>query len=120
MAQFAGQLAALAVAGSDPKTDAVAITTMHAAKGLEWDHVIVAGLSEGLMPISYAQTQAEIEEERRLLYVAMTRARKSLLLTRSASSGRNRRLPSRFLAEIGGRKDRPDTDTLPGVEPDAT
>ena len=120
MAQFAGQLAALAVAKSDPKTDAVTISTMHAAKGLEWDHVIVAGLSEGLMPISYAQTSAQIEEERRLLYVAMTRARKSLLLTRSASSGRNRRLPSRFLAEIWGRRDRPDTDTLPEVEPDAT
>lgn len=119
MAQFAQQLVALAEAKSDPKTDAVTIMTMHAAKGLEWDHVIVAGLSEGLLPISYAQSESEIEEERRLLYVAITRARTSLLLTRSAASGRSPRAPSRFLAALLAPTGRPDTDTSQGAQRDA-
>lgn len=100
MRQFSQQLDALAASDSDPKTNAVTIATMHAAKGLEWDHVIVAGLSEGLMPISYARTDAEIDEERRLLYVAVTRARESITLTRSEASGHSRRAPSRFLRSL--------------------
>ena len=100
MRQFAQQLDALAAADSDPKTNAVTITTMHAAKGLEWDHVLVAGLSEGLMPISYARSEAEIDEERRLLYVAVTRSRESLTLTRSAASGHSQREASRFLQSL--------------------
>jgi DNA helicase-2/ATP-dependent DNA helicase PcrA len=58
--------------------DRVVLTTFHRAKGLQWPTVIVAGLSEGLMPIASAQTQAAIEEERRLLYVALTRAEEEL------------------------------------------
>ncbi|MCK7514793.1 MAG: hypothetical protein MZV70_69520 [Desulfobacterales bacterium] len=85
--------------------------TVHAAKGLEFDYVFVAGLEEGLFPFTqYEETTQEdlirsrIEEERRLLYVAVTRARIGLSLWRAkARTFRGRRLalpPSRFLAEI--------------------
>ena len=81
------------------------LATMHAAKGLEWDSVHIAGLSEGLLPIWYAETQDELDEERRLLYVAVTRARKRLRLTHAQYGGRRdaERPASRFLAELGTR-----------------
>ncbi len=97
--------------GSDPRDEAVRLLTVHAAKGLEFDHVFVAGLEEGLFPFTlYEETaagpalEARIEEERRLLYVALTRARRGLFLWRARErTFRGRRLalpPSRFLAEI--------------------
>ena len=61
--------------------DAVQIVTFHAAKGLEWPMVHVAGLEEGFVPISHASDDDEIDEERRLLYVALTRARDELSCT---------------------------------------
>ena len=64
-----------------PVADGVTLATLHAAKGLEWDSVFLAGLQEGTLPFSYAETPAEIEEERRLLYVGMTRARLDLALS---------------------------------------
>ena len=64
-----------------PSANAVTLATIHAAKGLEWDAVFVVGLSEGLLPISHAQTPADFAEERRLLYVAVTRARTYLRLS---------------------------------------
>jgi DNA helicase-2/ATP-dependent DNA helicase PcrA len=76
---------------------------MHAAKGLEWDAVLIPGLVEGIMPIVHARTAEAIEEERRLLYVAVTRARVRLLLswaparTPGAEASRQR---SRFLAAL--------------------
>jgi DNA helicase-2/ATP-dependent DNA helicase PcrA len=73
---------------------------MHAAKGLEWDAVFIAGLSEGLMPISLAETDDALEEERRLLYVAVTRAREHLALSFARSrneGGRASRKRTRFL-----------------------
>ncbi len=61
--------------------DAVALATFHAAKGLEWDIVHISGLEEGLVPITYAETGAQLAEEDRLLYVGITRARKQLFLS---------------------------------------
>ena len=54
--------------------DSVDLVTFHAAKGLEWPVVHLAGLEEGLVPIHHADTEDDIDEERRLLYVALTRA----------------------------------------------
>jgi DNA helicase-2/ATP-dependent DNA helicase PcrA len=83
-----------------PVADGVTLATFHAAKGLEWDSVFLCGLQDGTLPITYADTPEAVEEERRLLYVGMTRARIDLRL--SWAMARNpgqaaRRKPSRFL-----------------------
>ena len=85
----------------EPTKEAVTLSTIHAAKGLEWQVVYVLGLTEGYLPIAYAQSDAAIEEERRLLYVAITRARQALSLSYSQRdiSGRPS-APSRFLRAI--------------------
>ena len=78
---------------------------MHAAKGLEWNAVLLPGLVEGLMPIVHARTADAIEEERRLLYVAVSRAREHLQprpgrrLQSPRPDPRRVSLPSRFLDE---------------------
>ena len=82
----------------------VAVMTVHAAKGLEFDAVFLAGLWEGLFPHSFSlESSSQLEEERRLFYVGMTRARKRLQLS-SAPGGapylRSRGGPSRFLREV--------------------
>jgi DNA helicase-2/ATP-dependent DNA helicase PcrA len=59
-------------------SDRVVLTTFHRAKGLQWPTVIILGLGEGLMPIASAQTEAAVNEERRLLYVALTRSEEEL------------------------------------------
>lgn len=71
-------LATLQAEGADAPTDAVTIATFHAAKGLEWPVVHLAGLEDGLVPISHARTRTARAEEARLLYVAMTRAGEEL------------------------------------------
>jgi DNA helicase-2/ATP-dependent DNA helicase PcrA len=86
-----------------PVAEGVTLATLHAAKGLEWDAVFLAGLQDGSMPITYATTPEAIEEERRLLYVGVTRARKHLTLSWSLArnpGGQARRKPSRFLAGL--------------------
>ena len=83
-----------------PVADGVTLATFHAAKGLEWDSVFLCGLQDGTLPITYADTPAAVEEERRLLYVGMTRARTDLALSWALSrnpGGRASRKPSRFL-----------------------
>jgi DNA helicase-2/ATP-dependent DNA helicase PcrA len=64
-----------------PSANAVTLASIHSAKGLEWEAVFVVGLSEGLLPISHANTPTEFAEERRLFYVALTRARTHLQLS---------------------------------------
>jgi DNA helicase-2/ATP-dependent DNA helicase PcrA len=86
-----------------PVADGVTLATFHAAKGLEWDAVFLCGLQDGTLPITYAETPAAIEEERRLLYVGMTRARLDLALSWAQArqpGGRASRKPSRFLAAL--------------------
>ena len=84
--------------------DAVDIVTFHAAKGLEWSVVHVAGLEEGFVPIHHAETEDDLDEERRLLYVALTRARDELHCTwarkRAFGSRSLNRSPSPWLAAI--------------------
>jgi DNA helicase II / ATP-dependent DNA helicase PcrA len=83
-----------------PTVEGVTLASLHAAKGLEWDAVFVVGCSDGLIPISMAEGPEAIEEERRLLYVGLTRARRELRLSWSGArnpGGRAGRRPSRFL-----------------------
>ncbi len=85
----------------EPTLRTVTLATLHAAKGLEWDHVHLLGLAEGLLPISYATGFDEIDEERRLAYVGVTRAARTLSMSWSERSGSRPRQRSRFLQEIG-------------------
>jgi len=82
-----------------PAGRGVTLSTLHAAKGLEWDAVALVGVHEGSLPFVLATTAAEVDEERRLLYVGVTRAREHLRLSGSAtrSGGGPRRAPSRFV-----------------------
>ena len=96
---FTDELQARARAQHEPALRTVTLATLHAAKGLEWDHVHLLGVAEGLLPISYAATFEQVDEERRLAYVGITRAGRALSL--SWSRGTRERQPSRFLREIG-------------------
>lgn len=96
---FADELTARAKAHDEPAMRTVTLATLHAAKGLEWEHVHLIGIAEGLLPISYATTFEQVDEERRLAYVGITRAGRTLSL--SWSRGPRERQPSRFLREIG-------------------
>jgi DNA helicase-2/ATP-dependent DNA helicase PcrA len=87
LADFAAEIVQRAEAGHAPAANAVTLATMHAAKGLEWDAVLIPSLVEGIMPITHARTAEAVEEERRLLYVAVTRAREHLLLSWSPLRG---------------------------------
>ena len=84
--------------------DAVRLSTVHAAKGLEFPHVWLVGLEEGLLPHREAIDAGQLDEERRLMYVAITRAQRSLHLTycrtRKRAGGRVDCVPSRFIAEL--------------------
>jgi DNA helicase-2/ATP-dependent DNA helicase PcrA len=81
LTDFSAELAERSELGHAPAVDGVTLASMHAAKGLEWDAVLLPGLVEGLMPIVHARTPDAVEEERRLLYVAVTRAREHLYLS---------------------------------------
>jgi len=89
----------------DEETEAVTLMTLHAAKGLEFPVVFITGLEEGLLPHSQSKdSDDEIEEERRLCYVGITRAQKELFIThtrhRTKFGQRTPCIPSRFLSEI--------------------
>nr|WP_254389944.1 ATP-dependent DNA helicase UvrD2 [Streptomyces sp. AC550_RSS872] len=100
LADLVAELDERANAQHAPTVQGVTLASLHSAKGLEWDVVFLVGVAEGMMPITYAKTDEQIEEERRLLYVGVTRARRHLhvswALTR-APGGRPNRRPSRFL-----------------------
>lgn len=117
LADLVADLDERAAAQHAPAVDGVTLASLHAAKGLEWDAVFLVGLSEGLMPISLAEGAAAVEEERRLLYVGITRAREHLHLSwaRSRNGGRATRERTRFLAGVlsesgGSRAVEPDAD----------
>jgi DNA helicase-2/ATP-dependent DNA helicase PcrA len=81
-------------------TELMTISTIHAAKGLEWDHVFIIGVSEGLLPFGAGDNEAQIEEERRLLYVGVTRGRRQVELSfarKKDAYAPVERVPSRFL-----------------------
>jgi DNA helicase-2/ATP-dependent DNA helicase PcrA len=82
--------------------DKIKLMTIHAAKGLEFNQVFLIGLSEGVLPSQRCQSREDIEEERRLAYVAMTRAIDRLYLSDSAGKTNEgyKKSPSRFISEI--------------------
>jgi ATP-dependent DNA helicase Rep len=108
VAQVISVIVSLAERGDDQ--DVVTLSTLHAAKGLEWPHVVLAGVNEGLLPFrgeegEEAAAQAlRLEEERRLMYVGITRARRTLLVSTLKRRKRGREMvaavPSRFVAEM--------------------
>ncbi|MDR2121213.1 MAG: UvrD-helicase domain-containing protein [Tannerella sp.] len=97
--------------------DKVTLMTVHAAKGLEFDHIIIAGMEENLFPSSMSmEDESAVEEERRLCYVAITRAKKNCTITYARSRFRNGKTnicaPSRFLYDIDPQfMDLPDEQT---------
>ncbi|WP_411970364.1 ATP-dependent DNA helicase UvrD2 [Saccharothrix longispora] len=99
--KFVAELEMRAEAQHPPTVEGVTLASLHAAKGLEWDAVFLVGLVEGTVPIQHADgDEAAIEEERRLLYVGVTRAREHLWLSWAlarAGGGRRYRRRSRFL-----------------------
>ncbi|MFC7796703.1 ATP-dependent DNA helicase UvrD2 [Streptomyces cinereoruber] len=100
LSDLVAELDERAAAQHAPTVQGVTLASLHAAKGLEWDAVFLVGLTEGMMPITYAKTDEQVEEERRLLYVGVTRARVHLALSWSLSrspGGRPSRRPTRFL-----------------------
>ena len=98
---------ALTTSSDESSTGAVRLMTMHAAKGLEFKTVILVGLEENLFPLGSAESDADIEEERRLCYVGITRAKEELYITYTLNrfhfGNRKLSIPSRFLREIGAK-----------------
>jgi ATP-dependent DNA helicase Rep len=105
VAQTISIIASLAERGDE--RDVVTLSTLHAAKGLEWPHVFLAGINEGLLPFKSEgdeMTAQRLEEERRLMYVGITRARSTLAVSTLRRRKRGREtvagVPSRFVAEM--------------------
>lgn len=117
VAQTISVIISLAERGDDQ--DVVTLSTLHAAKGLEWPHVVLAGVNEGLLPFKAQDdemTPERLAEERRLMYVGITRARTTLVVSTLRRRRRAREtvagVPSRFIAEMklgeaGGPKEDP-------------
>src|SRR5207244_1880466 len=97
--EFCAELTRRASVQHAPTVEGVTLASLHSAKGLEWDAVFLVGLAEGTLPTTYAKTPEALEEERRLLYVGITRARQWLWLSYASarSPGGRQRRPSRFL-----------------------
>ena len=84
--------------GHEPQREAVTLATIHGTKGLEWESVFLVGVNQGIFPIGYAQSDAEKAEERRLFYVAVTRAQTNLQVSFTKEKG-----PSEFIALVDNR-----------------
>lgn len=82
------------------KKDAISLMTMHGAKGLEFDTVFVIGVNEGISPYKKAETKEELEEERRMFYVAMTRAKRRLVISYTKERNGKRMEQSRYISEL--------------------
>ena len=103
LAQFVAELDDRASVSFAPVADGVTLASIHSAKGLEWASVYVIGCSDGLIPLQHADTPESVEEERRLLYVAITRAERDLTLSWARArqpGGRESRQVSRFLTAL--------------------
>lgn len=102
---FLADAALMSSADESTEKDSVTLMTLHAAKGLEFPVVFIVGMEDGLFPSSRAEDEDNLEEERRLAYVGMTRAKEELILTyansRFSFGNRNYGMPSRFLLELG-------------------
>ena len=101
------------------QADAVALSTIHRSKGLEFQHVVVIGFAEGQLPNYNATTEADLAEEKRLAYVAVSRAEESLLLTWSKALNDPRfggRQPSRFLTPIQSAVDKLEAERAPASQ----
>ncbi|MDD7384840.1 MAG: ATP-dependent helicase [Actinomycetaceae bacterium] len=95
---FVAELEERIVMKNPPAAHGVTLSSLHAAKGLEWATVFLAGMSDGLMPITRADDPAALSEERRLLYVGMTRAKDELIISYARGNGSyGQRKLSRFL-----------------------
>ena len=84
--------------GHEPEREAITLATIHGTKGLEWETVFLVGVNKGIFPIGYAKTDAEKAEERRLFYVALTRAQSALAISYSKEKG-----ASEFIQLCGNR-----------------
>ena len=82
------------------KKEAISLMTMHGAKGLEFDAVFIVGANEGISPYKKADTKEELEEERRMFYVAMTRAKRKLIITYTKERNGKRMEQSRYVSEL--------------------
>ena len=109
--------------------DSIRLSTLHAAKGLEFPHVFLVGVEEGLLPHRESVENGQIEEERRLMYVGITRAQLSLTITHCRKRKRAREWqvcePSRFIAELeqddvrysgASKSDNPETERQEGQD----
>lgn len=96
----------------DDKKEKVKIMTVHAAKGLEFKNVFIIGMNEGIFPSSKTLSRVQLEEERRLCFVGMTRARERLYLTESMGKDYSGsvRYPSRFILDIDRNRYKPEGD----------
>ena len=106
---FLADSALMSSSDESTRDNSVTLMTLHAAKGLEFPVVFIVGMEEGLFPSSMSSDEDSIEEERRLAYVGVTRAKKRLFLTFTAvrflHGKSNFNTPSRFLAELGYQPD---------------
>ncbi|PRZ38545.1 Rep family ATP-dependent DNA helicase [Antricoccus suffuscus] len=107
LAAFVVELEQRAASQHAPTVQGVTLASLHAAKGLEWDAVFLVGLNDGMVPLNRARTNEQVEEERRLLYVGVTRARRILNLSWSLArspGGRASRKQSRFLDALASSR----------------